>query len=206
MGSCAKFWFFRAAPFAKFLNTAAPPDAEPYSDDYVIGAEDLFEQCKTECAAASWQSGIDSFFARLFDDGPPMLLGEQAASALQRPDLVQRASASDRLGIFEVLDEPSAKAFERLQTVIGLPRRPSQPKTGLLWWTTCFGEAYIGLLSPQAVAELRAALRETRLVQDVAAWLGATDQTDGEFKKLCRFLLDTPDTDDCWLLAEEGTS
>ena len=204
MGSCAKFWFFRAAPFAKFIDAAAPADVERRSDDYVIRAEDLFYQCEAECAAASWQSGIDSFFARLFDDGPPMLSGEQAAAALQRPDLMRRAS--DMLGIFEVFDEPSAKAFERLQAVIGLPRRPSQPNAGLPWWTACFGEAYIGLLSPQAVAELRAALRETRLIQEVAAWLGATDHSDDEFKKFCRFLLDAPNTDDCWLLAEEGTS
>ncbi len=204
MGSCAKFWLFRAASFAKFQDAAAPVDVETHSNDYFICAEDLFSQCDTECRAASWQLGVDSFFARLFDDGPPMLSGEQAASALQRPDLMQRAS--DRLGIFEVLDEPSAKAFQRLQTVIGLPRRPSQPTTGLPWWVACFGEAYIGLLSPQAVAELRTALRETRLIQDVMTWLGVTDHSDGEFEKFCHFLLDIPDTDDCWLLAEEGTS
>jgi len=204
MGSCAKFWFFRAAPFAKFIDAAAPSDVEIRSDDYFIRAEDLFEQCKTECAAASWRAGIDAFFARLFDDGPPMLSGERAAAVLQRPDLMQRAS--DMLGIFEVLDEPSANAFEQLQAVIGLPRRPSQRSAALPWWTACFGEAYIGLLPPQAVAELRAALRETRLIQDITAWLAVTDRSDDEFEKFCRFLLESQDTDDCWLLAEEGTS
>ncbi|GAK49147.1 hypothetical protein U14_00365 [Candidatus Moduliflexus flocculans] len=204
MGSCAKFWLFRAASFAAFLDAAAPSDTEPYSDDYFIRAEDLFYQCEAECVAVSWQAGSDGFFAQLFDDGPPMLSGEQAAAALQRPDLMSRAS--DMLGIFEAFDEPSAKAFERLQTVIGLPRRPSQPTAGLPWWVACFGEAYIGLLSPQAVAELRAALRETRLIQDVTAWLRATNYSDDEFEEFCRFLLDSTGTEDCWLLAEEGTS